>query len=77
MYQFQNLVYLQVNYANPYHLININLSEAFYVFYIIENLVNPTENFDEDLMNILSYRSINFYFNVKCLIELNNMSSLN
>ena len=77
MCQFQNLFYLQGNYTNPYHLININLSEASYVFYLIENLVNPTENFDEDLMNILSYRSINFYFNVKCLIELNNISSLN
>ena len=77
MCQFQNLFYLKGNYTNPYHLININLEEASFVFYLIENLVNPIESFDEDLMNILSYRSINFYFNVRCLIELNNISSLN
>lgn len=65
--QYQNLFYFKGKADNPIHLINAGLNNAYMVLFITEK-INPKTN--EDMDNVLIYKTIDYFFDTKMLFEL-------
>jgi hypothetical protein len=65
--QFKFLIYLKGDVQNPFHLLNAGVHKAFYVIFLVENIFNKT---NEDMNKILSFKSIDYFFNTEMCLEL-------
>jgi hypothetical protein len=65
--QFKFLIYLKGDVQNPFHLLNAGVHKAFYVIFLVENIFSKT---NEDMNKILSFKSIDYFFNTEMCLEL-------
>jgi len=65
--QFDNLFFFKGSPENPFHLLNAGLNQAYMVIFLTEKLFGKT---NEDMQKILIYKSIDYFFNTKIILEL-------
>jgi len=65
--QYANLYYLKGQPDNPMNLINAGMNNAFMVIFLTEKLYQKT---NEDMDNILIYKTVDYFFDTKILIEI-------
>jgi len=65
--QYKNLCYIKGHADNPVNLINCGLNNAFMVIFLTEKLSSKT---NEDMDNLLIYKTVDFFFDTKLLIEI-------
>jgi len=71
---FNNLKYLRGDYSSPKILIKAGIKQCYYTLILSEN-IDPKIN--EDINNLVTFRSIEYYFNTKIILELWNYESIN
>ncbi len=67
MKQFPNLLFLKGEAINPYNQINAGIHTAFYSIYLTETI---DRHADEDLNNLLGFRTQDYCFDTNAIIEL-------
>lgn len=70
--QYKNLFYFKGSPENPFHLLNAGLNDAHLVVFLNEKLFGKT---NEDMHKILIYKSIDYFFNTRMILELWNSKS--
>jgi hypothetical protein len=70
---FSNLYYFKGNNLDPTHLLNAGINHCFKCVFLVENI---DKVLNEDINKILSFRSIDYFFNQETIIELWNESSI-
>lgn len=65
--QYDNLFFLKGSPENPFHLLNAGLNNAYLVLFLNEKLFGKT---NEDMHKILIYKSMDYFFNTRMILEL-------
>ena len=71
---FKNLKYLKGDYCSPRILIKAGIEMCYYCLILSEN-IDPKIN--DDINNLVTFRSIEYYFQTKVILELWNYESIN
>jgi hypothetical protein len=71
--QYKHLYFLKGSPISPSNLINAGIYTAGFCFFLVENIEKSSS---EDLQNLLSYRSQDFFFSCKSIIEMWNTQSI-
>lgn len=65
--QYKNLLYLKGETENPIHLLNAGINKSYSVIFLVESIYSKT---NEDMSKILTFRSIDYFFNTGMILEL-------
>ena len=74
MKYFNNLKYLKGDYCSPKILLKAGIQQCYYTLILCEN-IDP--KIKEDINNLVAFRSTEYYFNAKIILELWNYESIN